>query len=459
MKRESFTLINVMWRWLPGIFLISFSLVLHILIGNKFPSSWEDEAAFVFQAIAFADHGKLATPMLLNGQEVMWMPPGYMILMGWIFYFLDFLAASPVLTARFVSFIASALFVLFMYLSLRQRKVSAEFSFLGAAAVSLIPPVIAISNIGRMDSIILMLGFLSLILYLNNMIVLWILVLLVAPLFHPNGFYFWPAALPSLSKSYFERRLIIDWKIILCVVGAGILWGAYAFYVESNWVQFLNQMQFQFERKLGRSLLASISSPSNVMALLVWCCWVAMIQVREEKILKAIWDFETLFILSLIMINVVGMEIWYRGIWCAGLVYCCAGLLDHFLKQLPQRLKRQFIVLFCFTGAFAFLNYPWTWAGLSLSSESHVETIRQKICPELHRRFDRGTEINFIKMEPPNETVLLLDCLPTKNSRNSSRWIPYGAIFGESVKGRQRVYVARNAPSADGLFVREESNR
>lgn len=441
----------------PFTLLLLFSLIIHFKIGTNFPPVWKDEAWFLFQAISFADDGTLATPMLFSGGEVMWMPPGYMIAMGWIFYFLDFLAISPVILARFVSFAVCYVALISMYLSLRRRNVRAELAYLAVFLVSLAPPLLANSNSARMESMVMMLGFTALMFYLDGLFVPWILICLVAPFFHPNGFYFLAAALPSFLGLCFKGRIKIDRVLAIGGFIVAVLWVAYAIYVYLNWVDFVSQMQIQFDRKLERSFMNSLLRSSSILALLFWCCWVIAKQIYDKKNFSALFDFESLFILALIFTFVVGMEMWYRGMWCAGLIYCLAGLVNRFLHRSDKFRLQAFVIVTCMLALLAFWRARWTWAGLSLESRSYADIVNQKICPELKRRFSDGASKGFIKMDPPGHTVLLLDCLPTRNSRKTSGWMPYSPLFGEALNSRENVYNAKLVPDMNGQYVTRET--
>ena len=64
---------------------------------------WPDEGSFVWQALAFRDNWSLFAPELHPGRDVLWMPPGFMVLEGTIFKILPFsLNLSRTLSAMFL---------------------------------------------------------------------------------------------------------------------------------------------------------------------------------------------------------------------------------------------------------------------------------------------------------------------------------------------------------------------
>ena len=60
-------------------------IIQRTLFGFEFPIPWNDETAFISQAFALSTDNTLYVWGLNQERTVMWMPPGYMILLS-IFY-------------------------------------------------------------------------------------------------------------------------------------------------------------------------------------------------------------------------------------------------------------------------------------------------------------------------------------------------------------------------------------
>jgi hypothetical protein len=68
-----------------------------------YPVPWPDEGSFLWPAIAFRDRFSLFAPELFPDREVFWMPPGFMVLEGFIFKFWSFsLGRARLLSAIFL---------------------------------------------------------------------------------------------------------------------------------------------------------------------------------------------------------------------------------------------------------------------------------------------------------------------------------------------------------------------
>src|SRR5438477_10598474 len=77
-------------RWATAVpvalgFLVAAYLIRRHVVGLRFPVPWPDEGSFLWQALAFRDRLSLRAPEVHPEREVMWMPPGFLVLEGLLF--------------------------------------------------------------------------------------------------------------------------------------------------------------------------------------------------------------------------------------------------------------------------------------------------------------------------------------------------------------------------------------
>ena len=72
-------------RWAVVLVAAVVYLWLHAGASLTFPIPWPDEASAMWPAIAIERTGSLFAPQLNPERDVLWMPPGYMVVSGLIF--------------------------------------------------------------------------------------------------------------------------------------------------------------------------------------------------------------------------------------------------------------------------------------------------------------------------------------------------------------------------------------
>jgi hypothetical protein len=73
------------WLWLCAALVGAAVVFMRMRLGFAFPVPWNDETAFLAQAFAFKETNSLFVWGLNAERDVMWMPPGYFLVMGTLF--------------------------------------------------------------------------------------------------------------------------------------------------------------------------------------------------------------------------------------------------------------------------------------------------------------------------------------------------------------------------------------
>jgi len=284
---------------------ISVTVWVHLAAGFTFPVPWPDEAVFVQQAISFQQHNSLYTPNLSETRHILWMPPGYMVLLGGLFK----IFGSSLFTARFISLVMIiGSFVLFAWI-LRAHPARFHFLFL-AGLLYLNRYFVITANVARMEPLLILGIVAALALLYEGRPGTALAALLALPLIHPNGLYFLCAGSVFLLfqnftlKEPLRIRRSDKWILALVLV----LISGYAVYAGLHWSDFLRDMGYQFVRKGRRNLIAPFQTPANLAFLCIATVAMIVALMRKEKKLILLG----LFALSFWFINKVGQEMWYQ---------------------------------------------------------------------------------------------------------------------------------------------------
>lgn len=239
---------------------------LHRWAGYGLPLPWEDEAAFFWPAVHWAQEGTLMSPELNPERHVMWMPPGMMVALGTLFKVLPIRLE----VARWASWTMLAVGYVCCMIWFRRLKRGFLCGIL-LSCLFLNGAFTAVGNVARMDAwlwAMVSAGFML----LQSGIPGWRkglgwTLLAVSPLVHPNGVYFlfaaglaeagcrvvalWKRAEPreETGKTGRNRRNRV-WPWVLVVV---LAWAAYVVYAAVHGEAWMSDMTMQFARKGSRS--------------------------------------------------------------------------------------------------------------------------------------------------------------------------------------------------------------
>lgn len=410
---------------------------LHRRAGNALPLPWADEAAFFWPAVHWAQEGTLMAPELNPDREVLWMPPGMMVVLGTLFKVL------PVRldVARWVSWtmLAAGYACCMMWFRRLERGfpcgILLSGFFLNGAFT-------ALGNVARMDAwlwAMVAAGFLL----LHSGIPGWRkglgwTLLAVSPLVHPNGVCFlfaaglaaagcrvsalWtradPGAPPGPPPGTARGRV---WPWVLLALSA---WVAYLVHAMGHRDAWMSDMAMQFVRKGARSPWWGLLAWPKKGCLVGYLAFGVYALVKAPRNLwLAGWGGACL------LAFVLGKEMWYRIFEQMGWLWL---FVLGFQLSLPWRAKTGRIanalahgVLFAWAVVFCvqhgFIERPhayrtgelyWHPYGMSLERDipyvgaDDREGMKAKL-DALAEEAGRPIRLFFI---PPGDQLLFLDC-------------------------------------------------
>jgi len=291
---------NDLLYWIiAGLFLAGYA-VRHIIAGLTFPVPWVDESHFLWQAIAFQRTNTLFTPELNPLRDILWMPPGYMVIVGIFFK----IFGASLMVARSISFACMAASFVLLAIILRKRAYSYVMIIL-LGAMFLATPFVAAGNVARMDAMLLLIVSLSLLLFDYHREYAACALMAIAPLIHPNGFYFCFAVsgymIFTKTRSNMRSLNYADYWFMVVVA---LTWFAYTFYIGNHWHDFISDMRFQFQRK-GERRPFLIDFNGIVFLLFFFAVIIYGIYHKTISSLLAWFGIAMWFLCN------VGSEIWY----------------------------------------------------------------------------------------------------------------------------------------------------
>jgi len=296
-------------------------------VSLTFPVPWPDESSFLWQAIAVQEHNQLFAPQLSVERDVMWMPPGYAIVMGFIFKLTGFsLPLARWTSAGFVMLAFGTVLLAFM----KHRAAPWLLVLLGLFLLS--SRVVLAGNFARMEALMMFQVFAGVLLICRGKWYLALSVIALSPLVHPNGLHFClPAGALFLWHVFRRDKTLLpgtlDRFYIGCVV---VAWSSYAWYVSQHWPGFLSDMQFQADAKnqlwaLYGGLQGQLRKVHNLFSLAVLL--PSLVFLRSD-----ISRFLILISISLLSLNLVSIGLSYAVFEAAAMlvssILCVVLLLD-----------------------------------------------------------------------------------------------------------------------------------
>lgn len=307
-------------------------LIVHVWIvlkaGLSFPTPWPDEAHFLWQAHAFARHFTLFAPQLNTERLILWMPPGYFVLVGLFFK----LVGSSLSSARFLSLLCMvpALIMLLRFLARLTSRWWA-LAFWGFFIIN--ARFIACSNIARMEALLLLIVTGGFLLIQNGRLTWGLSLLLFAPLVHFNGFLFLVFGVLYALYQLRNNGAVFSWSrwtLILSVLLV-LAWVGYGLVAVSHWSAFMHDMAYQFGRKEEARPWSFLTTSENLLVLIILV--VAGTYAARNKMKS----FQLLFLgLPAWLTWRIGHELWYEVIYHVGFLAASLLLLSvwvHLIKS------------------------------------------------------------------------------------------------------------------------------
>ena len=277
----------------------------HVAAGFTFPVPWPDEAVFVQQAISIQQHNSLYSPNLSDVRHILWMPPGYMVLLGILFK----IFGSSLFVARSLSLVLTiASFVLIVWML---RGHPSRFHFLFLTGLFFLNRFFVITaNVARMEPLLVLGIVIAIVLFHEQKSGTAMAVLLALPLVHPNGFYFLCAGIIFIviQNLYLKEETRFNRNDMWLLVLVLILIAGYAVYAALHWSDFLRDMSYQFVRKSKRNLVAPFETYGTLAFLCVNLTTIVIALIRKEGKLVLLG----LFAFSFWFVNKIGQEMWYQ---------------------------------------------------------------------------------------------------------------------------------------------------
>lgn len=292
---------------LAGYLLFCFAFISMInCVSLTFPIPWPDEASFLWQAIAVQEHNQLFAPQINAERDVMWMPPGYAIVMGLIFKLTGF--SLPLARSM------SALFVILAFgtfLLVFRRHKAAPWLLVLVGLFLLSSRVILAGNFARMESLMMLQVFVGVLLIVRGNWYSGLALVALSPMVHPNGLHFClPVGVLFLWHLYRRDKALLPGAMDVLYIGCVVaVWLGYAWYVSNHWSDFVSDMQFQADAKnklwtLYGGLTGQMRKLHNLFTLAVLL--PSLIFLRSD-----FSRFLILIAISLLSLNIVSIGLSY----------------------------------------------------------------------------------------------------------------------------------------------------
>jgi hypothetical protein len=306
---------------------IACSWKLHRTAGLGLPLPWADECLFVFPAINFADHNTLFTPQVNPERHLLWMPPGYSITLGIVLKIVPYSLAF----VRDLSWLFTIL--LFVGLLYMMKDAAPPWIVVVLASMFLLATHFTVAgNTARMDAMLLCCVCWGWSLVFRGNIYRGIGVLLVSPLVHPYGTWYLVAACGYVvirKRNTLRRPSFLE---ALPILIAAFLIAMYDVYVLQHPAEFIQDMQFQIERKVSRNIIERLFNDPMTRSLAIAYPIVLTAAVRFSRERIPTLVFGTISLL----VQIIGLEMWYHlyvAVAALLLLVVIIGMSDEVIKQ------------------------------------------------------------------------------------------------------------------------------
>lgn len=318
-------------QWTAALLVLLAALVVRVGMGFEFPIPWNDETAFTSQAFEFSRTGSFFVYGLNADRIVMWMPPGYMLLLAGIFkvFGYSFDLARWVSTLLYLGCFCVALGIL---RSLRLDGWKAGIALLLTLVAFLSPYTLAMSNVARMEAFYALIFLASLWAMLRERPGLGLALVMLGAIVHFNAIYMLPPyALLVAWKILRREDLLIRPLELLMLVLAAVALLAYGLFAVKHIGAFADDMRFQFAYKMGSPVMDGTSGWLKVGSLFL----LALVQLLVRRDLgKDV--MLTLYGAGFLALSLNGHNMWYSfalvfAIWLVllGLLYSIRDLKGH----------------------------------------------------------------------------------------------------------------------------------
>jgi hypothetical protein len=326
-------------RWGSFLLLLSAAAILSFVFAHAvwplaLPPPWEDEIHFLIPAVSFA-HGNGFSGARMLTPQIYWMPSGYYILNGIVFFLADH---AGLRLARLVSFlcVTGAALILRHIVAVVLGELDERRPVLGTALVLvwyLSLPVVFGADIARPDALALLTTLAALDCLLRGRLLAGFAFAALSVMVHP--LLALPAcavafcALPMLRPSRLRTLRVHWWEWLILVVAVGVV-GVEIQRLASDFAVYRAHWAFQLSRKAGRHAGGAVKL--SAVVTLVAACWAFVSCWRggwvEAKLSATLpWRFALVFGIAAVFAHLTGKEMWYFPLLLLGLLLILCALL------------------------------------------------------------------------------------------------------------------------------------
>ncbi len=414
------------------------SFILHRRAGLTFPLPWPDEAVFLWPAEMLAERGTWIAPQLNDSRPILWMPPGYTVLMAAIFRWVPL----SLVLSRWISWIFSAAAVAgLLVLYRRQRSTLAILPVVGALAI--VPTWVIMGNIARMEGLLLCTTVCGFLLVSSERQWKGIALLGMGPLIHPNGVVFLAAGVVSVILSLRRRNARLTNTDFVAVSAVALLYIGYAILVFRYRAAFFDDMRYQFARKASWSVIGALLAPRSLFLALgiagaAFASWRIWGRPRPSYWLTV----------ASCVIPVLSGEMWYIVFGDLGILLLLAEWLDIAatmgfavlgLFGLSSRAIQWLTISVLVAASAISLRFArWlgvtaspvdlpgdlSWDCMRMRAAPYLEQAERRAMVEAVSRLSQRLHASRIQFQPPSDGLLIL-------AERSSEYLPFFPIFTE----------------------------
>lgn len=339
------------------LFILSLAAVLIIqrtVFGFEYPIPWNDEVAFIAQAFSLSTENTLYVWGLNQEQVVMWMPPGYMIMLAGFYKLFGYSFELTRWISSVLYFICILTILYIVRNELKNNIILYSIVLLLMLVAFLSPYSLAIANVARMESFYFLLFTLSLLFFTKNLPGLAIAIVIVSATVHYNAVYFlFPVGVFILWTIATRKNTVINPLELLALCISATIIAVYLLFIANNIQSFLQGMQFQFDwKKIGEVM----SGKKGWLTLGL----LSLIPIYSLSIFKkfntSIWL--SLYGISFIAMALNGHNMWYSFAFQTGYLLLIISLIILF-KELKKITAKTILTTICFLLLIQTTIYSW----------------------------------------------------------------------------------------------------
>jgi hypothetical protein len=386
-------------RWgmaLAALVLFGAVLTIRLGMGFEFPVPWNDETAFTAQAFEFSRTGSFYVYGLNTERVVMWMPPGYMLLLATVYKVFGYSFEI----SRWVScllFLATFGIALGILRQLRLNGWKQALALLLTLLAFLSPYSLVISNIARMEVLYALMFLGSLWAMLRSHYAFGLALVLAGAVVHFNAVYMLlPYGVLIGWKIVRREALLIGPFELLALCLSLLVLAGYGVFVLKHIGGFLEDMKYQFAFKLGQPVMSGTSGWLTLgsIVLLALVQLVARRRFASDVVL-------TLHAAGFMALALNGHSMWYCFAFVFSIWLLALSLLLDVADLRERRLVRVLAGLAVALLAYPFATYGWEKTDVMAPLWPRGELLRRPFLADA----EIGKVRAFIQGLRPGQTV------------------------------------------------------